>query len=105
MHELLEPLHFGTTKEDRDAKNYEQEFLLLHFTVFYPVVVIVIHNSDLLAGALDKSVIGSGSKASVFYVLLRDFGPQVSDRRNHWQSLRIICRSTSCFSESQSDHF
>ena len=45
---------------------------------FNPSVVVVIHNSELLAGALDKSVIGSGSKASVFYVLLRDFGSQVS---------------------------
>jgi len=39
---------------------------------------VVIHNSELLAGALDKSVIGSGSKASVFYVLLRDFGSQAA---------------------------
>ena len=38
---------------------------------------IVVHNSEHLAGALDKSVIGSGSKNSIFYVLLRDFGEQV----------------------------
>ena len=38
---------------------------------------VVIHNSELVAGALDKSVIGSGSKNSVFYVLLRDYGAQV----------------------------
>ena len=48
--------------------------------VLYFSAVVVIHNSELLAGALDKSVIGSGSKASVFYVLLRDFGPQVMQR-------------------------
>ncbi len=39
---------------------------------------IVVHNSELLAGALDKAVIGSGSKGSIFYVLLRDYGEQVN---------------------------
>ena len=53
------------------------------------------HNSDHLAGALDKSVVGSGSKNSIFYVLLRDFGEQVSsrhfcDRREYFQVLAII---------------
>ena len=37
---------------------------------------IVIHNSELMCGALDKSVLGSGSKNNMFYVLLRDFGEQ-----------------------------
>ena len=32
------------------------------------------HNSDLLAGAIDKSVIGGGSKSNLFYLLLRDYG-------------------------------
>lgn len=31
-------------------------------------------NSELLAGALDKGVLGSGSKTNVFYALLKDFG-------------------------------
>ncbi len=35
---------------------------------------VVIRNSELLAGSLDKSTLGSGSKNNVFYVLLRDFG-------------------------------
>jgi DNA-directed RNA polymerase III subunit RPC1 len=42
------------------------------------LAVVVVHNSDLMCGALDKAVLGSGSKNSVFYVLLRDYGPQVS---------------------------
>ena len=37
---------------------------------------VVIHNSQLMAGYLDKSIIGSGSKSSIFYVLLRDYGEQ-----------------------------
>ena len=34
-----------------------------------------------MCGALDKAVLGSGSKNSIFYVLLRDFGGQVSGIR------------------------
>jgi DNA-directed RNA polymerase III subunit RPC1 len=37
---------------------------------------VVIRNSELLLGSLDKSTLGSGSKNNVFYVLLRDFGEQ-----------------------------
>lgn len=39
---------------------------------------VVIHNSELMCGALDKAVLGSGSKNSIFYVLLRDFGGQAA---------------------------
>ncbi|XP_066925897.1 DNA-directed RNA polymerase III subunit RPC1-like isoform X1 [Clytia hemisphaerica] len=49
---------------------------------------IVVHNSDLLAGALDKSVIGSGSKSSIFYILLRDFGEQAA-ADGMWRLARI----------------
>ena len=35
---------------------------------------VVIRNSELLAGSMDKSTMGSGTKANIFYVLLRDFG-------------------------------
>lgn len=35
---------------------------------------IVVHNSELICGALDKGVLGSGSKNNIFYLLLRDFG-------------------------------
>jgi len=35
---------------------------------------VVIRNSELLAGSMDKNTLGSGSKANIFYVLLRDFG-------------------------------
>ena len=49
---------------------------------------IVVHNSDLLAGALDKSIIGSGSKSSIFYTLLRDYGEQAAADRM-WRLARI----------------
>lgn len=35
---------------------------------------VVIRNSELLAGALDKSLLGSGSKKNLFYVILKDYG-------------------------------
>ncbi|XP_008558065.1 DNA-directed RNA polymerase III subunit RPC1 [Microplitis demolitor] len=35
---------------------------------------VVIRNSELLAGAMDKATLGSGSKQNIFYVLLRDWG-------------------------------
>lgn len=34
---------------------------------------LVVHNSELLAGALDKSMIGTGSKTNIFYFFLRDY--------------------------------
>ena len=36
---------------------------------------LVIRNSEVLSGVMDKSTIGSGKKDSIFYVILRDFGP------------------------------
>ncbi|KAK0401335.1 hypothetical protein QR680_015722 [Steinernema hermaphroditum] len=35
---------------------------------------VIIKNSQLIAGVLDKSLLGSGSKTNIFYVLMRDFG-------------------------------
>ncbi|GMM34106.1 DNA-directed RNA polymerase III core subunit [Saccharomycopsis crataegensis] len=35
---------------------------------------VVIRNSEILSGVMDKSVLGDGKKLSVFYTILRDFG-------------------------------
>ena len=35
---------------------------------------IVVHNSEIMCGVLDKNVLGSGSKHNIFYLLMRDFG-------------------------------
>ncbi|VDN21111.1 unnamed protein product, partial [Cylicostephanus goldi] len=35
---------------------------------------VIIRNGEHLAGVLDKSLLGSGSKKNIFYILLRDFG-------------------------------
>ncbi|CAI6093916.1 hypothetical protein V2G26_016941 [Clonostachys chloroleuca] len=36
---------------------------------------LVIRNSEVLCGRMDKNTVGSGKKDSIFYVILRDFGP------------------------------
>lgn len=35
---------------------------------------VVIHNSELMCGSMDKGTLGSGSKNNIFYILLRDWG-------------------------------
>nr|CAB3265029.1 DNA-directed RNA polymerase III subunit RPC1-like [Phallusia mammillata] len=39
---------------------------------------VVIYNSQLLAGSMDKATLGSGSKNNIFYILLRDYGQQTA---------------------------
>ena len=35
-------------------------------------------NSELLLGAVDKALLGGGSKSNIFYTILRDFGADAS---------------------------
>lgn len=42
------------------------------------VSVVVIRNSELLLGSMEKSTLGSGSKNNIFYVLLRDWGKDIA---------------------------
>ena len=39
---------------------------------------LCIRNSEVMCGVMDKSTIGSGKKNSVFYVVLRDYGPDAA---------------------------
>ncbi|KAK4140556.1 uncharacterized protein C8A04DRAFT_31893 [Dichotomopilus funicola] len=36
---------------------------------------LVVRNSEVMCGRMDKATVGGGKKNSVFYVILRDFGP------------------------------
>jgi len=36
---------------------------------------LIIRNSEIMCGVMDKATLGEGRKDSLFYVLLRDFGP------------------------------
>ena len=40
------------------------------------VPVVVMHNSQLMCGTLDKTTLGSGSKNNIFYIILRNFGQE-----------------------------
>lgn len=37
---------------------------------------LVIRNSEVMCGLMDKATVGAGKKNSIFYVILRDFGPE-----------------------------
>jgi DNA-directed RNA polymerase III subunit RPC1 len=39
---------------------------------------LVIHNSEIMCGVIDKAIIGDGSKKSMFYTINRDYGPEMS---------------------------
>lgn len=39
---------------------------------------LVVRNSEVMCGLMDKSTVGSGKKDSIFYVMLRDFGPDAA---------------------------
>ncbi|XP_033120133.1 DNA-directed RNA polymerase III subunit RPC1-like [Anneissia japonica] len=55
------------------GKNYSNKGDMCHNDSF-----VVIYNSELLCGAMDKLTLGSGSKNNVFYILLRDYGEQAA---------------------------
>lgn len=39
---------------------------------------LVIRNSEVMCGVMDKSTVGAGKKDSIFYILLRDYGPEAA---------------------------
>ena len=49
---------------------------------------VVVRNSQLLSGSMDKSTLGSGSKSNIFYVLLKDFG-QDTAATAMWRLARV----------------
>ena len=36
---------------------------------------LVVRNSEVMCGRMDKTTVGSGKKDSIFYIILRDYGP------------------------------
>lgn len=49
---------------------------------------VVIRNSELLCGSMDKNTLGSGTKSSIFYVILRDFGEDYACK-SMWRLARM----------------
>lgn len=41
---------------------------------------LVIRNSEIMCGVLDKAIVGSGKKKSIFGVIMRDYGPKEAAR-------------------------
>ncbi|KAI0152918.1 DNA-directed RNA polymerase III subunit RPC1 [Xylariaceae sp. FL1272] len=39
---------------------------------------LVVRNSQVMCGRMDKSTVGAGKKDSIFYVILRDYGPDAA---------------------------
>jgi DNA-directed RNA polymerase III subunit RPC1 len=39
---------------------------------------LVVRNSEVMCGRMDKSTVGSGKKDSIFYVIVRDYGPDAA---------------------------
>lgn len=52
---------------------------------------VIIRNSELLAGTMDKSTLGSGGKNNIFYVLLRDWG-ETAATTAMWRLARLSSR-------------
>jgi DNA-directed RNA polymerase III subunit RPC1 len=49
---------------------------------------LVIHNSEIMCGVIDKAIIGDGNKKSMFYVINRDYGPvKAAEAMNHLAKL------------------
>lgn len=52
---------------------------------------VLIRNSELLAGTVDKSHLGSGGKGgNIFYIILRDFGQEFAIR-SMWRCGKYFC--------------
>ncbi|CAG9128067.1 unnamed protein product [Plutella xylostella] len=49
---------------------------------------VIIRNSSLICGSMDKSTLGSGTKTSIFYILLRDWGEEHAVRAM-WRLARM----------------
>ncbi|KAI2639175.1 beta and beta-prime subunits of DNA dependent RNA-polymerase [Hypomontagnella submonticulosa] len=39
---------------------------------------LVVRNSEVMCGVMDKSTVGAGKKESIFYVIMRDYGPDAA---------------------------
>lgn len=55
---------------------------------------VVIRNSEIMCGSMDKNTLGSGTKNSIFYVILRDFGENESTKAM-WRLARVSLPSSS----------
>ncbi|KAL9602953.1 MAG: hypothetical protein Q9219_001478 [cf. Caloplaca sp. 3 TL-2023] len=65
---------------------------------------LCVRNSEIMCGVMDKSTIGSGKKDSIFYVILRDYGPDAAvQAMNRLSKLAARWLTTQGFSIGISD--
>lgn len=59
-----------------------------YYRFFVCIADVVIRNSELMCGSMDKNTLGSGTKNSVFYIILRDFGEEYACK-SMWRLARV----------------
>ena len=55
---------------------------------------LVVVNSEIMCGVMDKATVGSGKKKSIFGVIMRDYGPQ--EASNAMNRLAKLCARWLC---------
>uniref|UniRef100_A0A915D843 DNA-directed RNA polymerase subunit n=1 Tax=Ditylenchus dipsaci TaxID=166011 RepID=A0A915D843_9BILA len=75
------PIRLNLSTKNKSHNKIESEFTASD-------TYINIRNNQLLSGVLDKTLLGSGSKTTIFYTLLRDFGED-SAIEAMWRLARI----------------
>ena len=83
---------YEAPSKDKDANWSLHGKKLLGFSSKSPEMVpndswVHLRNSQLCAGTMDKSSLGSGSKKQVFYIMTRDYGEE-SAARAMWRMCR-----------------
>lgn len=56
--------------------------------VIFDFLDVIIRNSEIMCGSMDKNTLGSGTKKNIFYVLLRDFGENEATK-SMWRLARV----------------
>lgn len=64
------------------------ESFVINYFIDFSLSDVIIRNSELLCGSMDKSTMGSGTKSCIFYVILRDFGEEFATR-SMWRLARV----------------
>ncbi|EPY49320.1 DNA-directed RNA polymerase III complex large subunit Rpc1 [Schizosaccharomyces cryophilus OY26] len=72
---LMKPSRFSPVQVNLDAKTRSFSRIKSNTPEMCPKDgYLMIRNSEIIAGVVDKSVVGDGKKNSLFYVILRDYG-------------------------------
>ena len=76
---LMRPNRRSEVKVNIDAqcRDFKQYYSGLHNDLQNDSC-LCIRNSEVMCGRMDKSTIGAGKKHSLFYIMYRDFGPDVA---------------------------